>query len=103
MPTGRTCGPDFFVREFSVAVFVEFLEGLAGFREFVGVDDAVLIKVERFEEEIHGASTGAAAAGGALSAGRRVAVLGDDEAAGCADGQREDEDLFFHVGCERVS
>ena len=87
--------------EFSVAILVEFLERLGGLGEFVGVDHAVFVQVESFDDRADGtrsaagtttartASTGRAAATGTAglrlsaagrSAGWRIALLREDEA-----------------------
>lgn len=52
--TGRT---EFVLGDFSVPVFVEFLEGLGSLREFVGIDGAVLICIECFDDRAHRAKS----------------------------------------------
>lgn len=54
-----SCGPtltilarrtDFILAEFAVAVLVEFLERLAGLENFVSLDDAIVIQIQRFND-----------------------------------------------------
>jgi hypothetical protein len=108
-----------FVRgNFSVTVLVEFLQRLRGLGQFVGVDRAVLVRVEGFNDGLndarpHPGSTGTARATRAtrttrtawaarstrgLALARRAwGVLGWQQASGGAERHREKEDFGFHA------
>lgn len=99
---------------FAVLVLVEFLQRLAGLGEFVGVNRAVPVQIERFDDRIHwalAAHAAHAAGTAALSAGttraaltsRRalpfralIAVLRVEKTRRSTECQREEEDLCFH-------
>lgn len=44
---------EFLCGEFAVAILVEFLQGLGGLGDLLGVNDAILVQVERLDEGIH--------------------------------------------------
>ena len=116
--TAGTLRAVFVAREFAVAVLVQFLQRLAGLGDFVGVNDAVFVQVERFDDGIHrtlsahaalttrptalsaGTTTGTTGpnftVGRTLPFGALITVLRGDEARGSAQCQRKDDDFCFH-------
>jgi len=50
---GRTLRTILVRREFAVTVLVEFLQRLTGFGDFVSVNNAIVVQVERFNDRIH--------------------------------------------------
>jgi hypothetical protein len=49
----RTRRTEFILGQFAVSVLVEFLESLGGFREFVGINGAILVGIECVHDRAH--------------------------------------------------
>ena len=122
LPTGATGTPFtalatgplraiFIGGDFAIAVLVEFLQRHPGLGQFIGVDGAVFVQVERLDEGVHAALTAGASLASstarttALPTRRRwpargalVVLLGGEEARRCAEGEGEgeEEDRCFH-------
>jgi len=79
----RTGAEEFVAGQFAVAIDVQFLERGDGVRDFIGIDDAVMIGVERGDDRRHGRSREA----------RRglIVLLGERAERGPSQGERGHE------------
>jgi hypothetical protein len=97
----RTGRYKFFVGQFAVVIFVERLEHDGGIGDFLFVNDAVVIGVERGDERRHRATRSFSVvallgANATLLAARRRTVLCDCDERGHAECQRCKDECFLH-------
>jgi len=108
--TAGTHRAEFLLGEFSVGVLVELLQGLGSLSDFNGIDHAVLVGVECFDEWAEDALTTLASAQGSrataltawpsAAAGRWLwsfwSFLSECQDRECAESQRDENTWLFH-------
>lgn len=98
----------FITGQFTIAVFIERLQGRTGVSDFIGINHAVIVRIEGFDEcGLHPGSTAhavartvltaGAARPGIILAGRAARILGKSGEGKPADQRSEREECFcFH-------